>query len=426
MTMNAAGPTPETELLFQCARTQTTPSVEQNIVELCKQPLDWNFFRDLARAHRVVPLIHHNLLTLCPNLVDPSILEELRQHAEVAHLHSEANLHTLLEILELLKDNEIPVLPFKGVTFAISVYGDLAKRQCGDLDLLVHRENFLRAKALLIRADYQEIYFGHAEVATVQAALVCDDEKAIVDLHYALTPHFQHINPDEGKLGSRFPQKKRNKLATNNTYWHFSLDTEPMWERSETLEIEGNTLPVLCPEDALLVLCSHGMKDNWRFLRLICDIAELARARPELDWGQVYGRACALSCRRKFLLGIIMAHDYLGMPLPDGLISELKPLRGLYYLSKKYRAANFSKVPVTGQGLNWKSYVNNRRGHYNCANLLTMDTLSDTWRYFFYLVRRLGVRDPNNHPFVRFPSLLRFLCTYTAAMIALKCRLIDV
>ncbi|MDH3379440.1 MAG: hypothetical protein OEQ39_21135, partial [Gammaproteobacteria bacterium] len=133
-----------------------------------------------------------------------------------------------------------------------------------------------------------------------------------------------------------------------------------------------------------------------------------------------------LRCGRKFLLGLIMAHDFLGMPLPNELIPDLKPSRGLYFLSKKYRKANFSKVPITDQGLDWKLYVSNRRSHYNCANLLTMDTLPDAVRYFFYLVRRLGVRDPNNHPFVRFPSLLRLLSVYVGAMIALKCRLIDV
>jgi hypothetical protein len=254
----------------------------------------------------------------------------------------------------------------------------------------------LRAKTLLIRAGYHEIYFGHAEVATVQTPLIRDDDKVMIDLHYALTPHFQHTNPDEGKYGSTFPQEKRNKLATNNTYWHFSLDTEPMWERAETLSIAGTTVPVLCPEDMLLTLCSHGMKDNWRFLRTICDIAELARARLDLDWVQVYDQACQLNCTRRLLLGPIMAHDFLGMPIPNELMLELKPLRSLYFIS-----------------------------HYNCANLLTMDTLSDGVRYFLYLLRRVGVRDPNNHPFVRLPSLLRVVFIYLCTMVALKCRIID-
>ncbi|MDH3282304.1 MAG: nucleotidyltransferase family protein, partial [Gammaproteobacteria bacterium] len=335
---------------------------------------------------------------LCPNSTNPSALEELGQHEKVAQRHSESYLRLFFEIAKLLNENGISTPPFKGATFAISVYGDLAKRQCGDLDLLVHTRVFLRTKALLIRAGYHEIYFGHAEVATVQSTLLREDKKAIINLHYALTPHFQHTNPDEGKDRSRFPQQKRNKLATNNTYWHFFLDMEPMWDRTETLEIEGTTVPVLSPEDTLLTLCSHGMKDNWRFLRLICDIAELARARPDLDWRGVCDHAFELRCGRKFLLGLIMAHDFLGMPLPNELMPDLKPSRGLYFLSKKYRKANFSKVPTTDQGLDWKLYASNRRSHYNCANLLTMDTLSDAVRYFFYLVRRLGVRDPNNHP----------------------------
>lgn len=425
MSKNVPNPTPEIELLFCCARTRTTPSIEQKILELSKQPLDWHYFKHLAFAHRVVPLIHHNLHTVCPNLVDPPTLQELGQQAKISQRHSKKNLRILLDIVALLNENGISTIPFKGVTFAISVYGDLAQRQCGDLDLLVHRRDFLRAKTLLIRAGYHEIYFGHAEVATVQAPLLGDDNKAMIDLHYALTPHFQNTNPDQGKYGSTFPQEDRNKLATNNTYWHFSLDTKPMWERAETLSIEGTTVPVLCPEDTLLTLCSHGMKDNWRFLRTICDIAELARARLDLDWVQAYDQACQLNCRRKLLLGLAMAHDFLGMPLPDGLMLELKPLRGLYFLSRKYRTVNFSKVPLTDQGPDWKLHVNNRRSHYNSANLLTMDTLSDGVRYFLYLLRRMGVRDPNNHPFVRLPSLIRVLVIYLCSMGSLKCRIID-
>jgi hypothetical protein len=425
MNKNTPDSTPAIELLFCCARTQITPSIEQTIIELSKQPLDWRFFGHSARAHRVVPLIHHNLHTLCPNLVDPPTFQELSQQAKTSQRHYETNLRTLLDIVKLLNKHEISAIPFKGVTLAISVYGDLARRQCGDLDLLVHRQDFLRAKTLLIRAGYHEIYFGHAEVATVQTPLIRDDDKVMIDLHYALTPHFQHTNPDEGKYGSTFPQEKRNKLATNNTYWHFSLDTEPMWERAETLSIAGTTVPVLCPEDMLLTLCSHGMKDNWRFLRTICDIAELARARLDLDWVQVYDQACQLNCTRRLLLGPIMAHDFLGMPIPNELMLELKPLRSLYFLSRKYRTVNFSKVPLTDQGPDWKLYVSTRRSHYNCANLLTMDTLSDGVRYFLYLLRRLGVRDPNNHPFVRLPSLLRVVFIYLCTMVALKCRIID-
>jgi hypothetical protein len=425
MSNNAAHPGPESQLLFYCARTHIPPVIEQKIVAHCKQPLDWYFFTNLVLRHRVVPLVNHNLHTVCPDLIDPITLDKLDQRATASKIRNEANLRILLEIIDLLNANGISALPFKGVTFAISLYGDLKKRQCGDLDLLVHREDFLKTRDLLVREGYHHIYFGQAEASTLQSELVHDDENSHVDLHYGLTPKFHDANAEQTINASTFPQTKRNRLATPYTYWYFSLDPDPVWDRAEMLDIDGTVVPVLCPEDAILVLCSQGIKENWRFLRRISDLAELVRARPDLNWDQVYDQVCRLRCRRKFLLGLVMAQDYLGMPVPGSLLSELRPLRGLYFLSKKYREANFSKLPVTDQGPNWKLYVDNRRSHYNCANLLTMDTLADAVRYFFYLVRRSGDRDPHDHPFVRLVSLFRFLSTYLAAVIALKCRFLD-
>jgi hypothetical protein len=97
----------------------------------------------------------------------------------------------------------------------------------------------------------------------------------------------------------------------------FQLDLECLWERREPFSFAGTTVPNPSPEDLLLILCIHGSCHRWVELRLVCDIAELVRRYPGLDWEWIMARARALGTVRMLFLGLRLAYDLLDAPLPD-------------------------------------------------------------------------------------------------------------
>ena len=73
---------------------------------------------------------------------------------------------------------------------------------------------------------------------------------------------------------------------------------------------------VLSPETLLLVLSIHGSKHCWAQLKWICDVAELIRSQPSMEWDEVLANARSLRCQRMVFLGLLLAETLLGAQLP--------------------------------------------------------------------------------------------------------------
>jgi hypothetical protein len=102
------------------------------------------------------------------------------------------------------------------------------------------------------------------------------------------------------------------------------LDAEGLWGRLERVSLDGGTVPTLSPEDLLLILCMHGSVYLWERLGWTCDVAELIHARKGVDWEWVTEQAAALGGERMFFLGLYLASDLLGAPLPRDLLHKVE------------------------------------------------------------------------------------------------------
>lgn len=167
---------PEIELLLCCARTQPSPEIGQQIQTLAQQSLDWSYLLQTAARHKVLPLLYQNLKTLCPEAVPKPVLSELRNFFHTNAAHNLFLAQERLKILKLFQDNDIPAIPFKGPVLAASVYGNLALRQFGDLDILVNPKDTIKARELLITQDYK-LNFDHRLIGNAIASLAVSEDK---------------------------------------------------------------------------------------------------------------------------------------------------------------------------------------------------------------------------------------------------------
>jgi hypothetical protein len=73
-----------------------------------------------------------------------------------------------------------------------------------------------------------------------------------------------------------------------------------------------------------VILCVHGTKHVWERLGWICDVAELIRAHPAMDWQRVMALAKSSKSLRMVQLGLFLAHTVLQAELPEHVWKKLK------------------------------------------------------------------------------------------------------
>lgn len=291
----------ESQLLLHCARARVCAEDTEKIREIARLPLDWAWLLSEARVHRLLPLLAKHLGEVSPEGVPVGVLEELKG---LFHLNARRNLFLtkeLLGILSLLEAEGIETIPYKGPILSASVYGDLALREFSDLDILVRRRDVLRARDLLLARQYTTHF--HLPTKHEKAFLRYQSEYSLLRRDGMLVEIQWRIAPD---------------------YFSFALTPEDLMGRLSWGRLGGRSLPMLSPEDLLIILCAHGAKHMWSRLAWVCDVAELLRAETDLDWEIVMSRGHALGARRMISLGLVLARDLLGAPIPEAVNQRLE------------------------------------------------------------------------------------------------------
>jgi hypothetical protein len=294
------GTRPEIALLLSCARTRVDSEHVEQIRTLLREDINWQYLMQAAQAQGVTPLLYRSLQTNCLEAVPQTFLSQLRRHFHANALHNLFLASELRKIFRLFEAHGIPVIPFKGPTLATLAYGDLSLRQFGDLDILIHKKDLVRAQELLVSQGYQlklteaeEAAFFHSHF---HFNFVRTDGRAIVELHWALT----------GK------------------HWPFPFDFERLQACLIPVLCGGATICSLSPEDLLLFLCVHGSRHQWERLMWLCDIAELIRAHPQMEWQRLLEQAKTTGSKRMLLLSLFLANNLLGADLPDSVWQNIQ------------------------------------------------------------------------------------------------------
>ncbi|MBI3991104.1 MAG: nucleotidyltransferase family protein, partial [Candidatus Omnitrophica bacterium] len=128
-------------------------------------------------------------------------------------------------------------------------------------------------------------------------------------------------------------------------YLSFNFEEEKLWERLAPVSIGGREILTFSPEDMFLILCVHGSKHLWQRQEWICCIAELLRARQDMNWDFIAEQAISLRAKRVLFLGLFLAGNLLKAPLPEEVLKSVRgdvPIKGLgdYVMKHLYRNNN--------------------------------------------------------------------------------------
>lgn len=323
---------PEVQLLLLVSLKNLSESNINKIQVMTSQVIDWQQLINLAKYHSVMPLVAHNLQKYCtqnlPDNIRKILKTEFRSNAiKNIHLTKE-----LLEIVQLLKDNYINYICFKGATLASSIYDDITFRQFNDIDILVAKKDLLKAKKILLSmgGDLDLRLLGNQK----KEGIIDVDDRLFIKFAKHITHTIYWKN-----------QKREIDLHWQMFGYDFplSLPIEYLNESLEYTIIFNQKISTLSPENNLLLLCGHGTKDCWQKLSRICDIAQLINFYPQLDWKLIIKEAKNRGALRLVLVALSLANDLYEISLPDFISLEIINDKKIKHLTHNIENSLFSE-----------------------------------------------------------------------------------
>lgn len=285
----------EWQLLLACSAI-STPRTQDRIRALSRAAIDWPALFALADKHGVSALLYQSLSN-AKSTMPPAVLGPLAQRYQTNVHKSLLVARELIRILDALNALSLDVLPYKGPALAEAIYGDLALRQAGDIDLLVRPQDFPRIKDVVRDLGY----WPHApltppqEHAYLRSGYECPFDSAagrnLLEIQWAFQPRFYSVD----------------------------ADLDGLFQRAVPINVAGRATKTLSLEDLLIVLSVHAAKHAWERLIWLCDIARIAGCK-NLNWKWVQEQAQSLGIVRILAITFLLTNQLLEAPIPAAYI----------------------------------------------------------------------------------------------------------
>jgi hypothetical protein len=252
-------------------------------------------FMEIVRHHKLIPHLYPVLTNRCEN-VSEAIRAQFRQSLQQHHLHILKLSGELARLSKSFAANDLPWLSVKGPALSLLLYGDIAMRQSGDLDILVDEKDLTRAQQLLKDAGYyttsNDQAFNKRQLAHYRKydsnySWVHPAKNIHVELHWQLIP-------DEGA------DDRTNRL------------------RNRTDIMVGNhPIPTLRRTTYVLYLCRHGSAHLWFRLFWLWDVAFIFRHLHENECRELIPLIRQLRLEKIFAQAAYLSQQIFGVSPPS-------------------------------------------------------------------------------------------------------------
>ena len=238
------------------------------------------------------------------------VREELEQALYRSAAANTRCLRQLAQLRAALLNVGTPLLLLKGAALAQELYGDVALRLIGDIDLAVPQEHVRSCRQVLLELGYvpdriEEQAGSLLAHSNQELFLPPDPYPAGVELHWHIldVPYYlRHVPMD----------------------W--------FWEHTESLLIDEQPYRVLNPEANLIYLPAHlALHHRFQGLHSYLDLAQLiVRNRDQLDWDRIAATARSfdlLTALRETLERLAECWPSLPLDTARRLLQAVRPSR---------------------------------------------------------------------------------------------------
>ena len=273
---------PEDHFLFACTRQDFGDEYQRKALEISRRyTLDWEQVFSKAERHGIAGLLYINL---CQSSdlglgIPASIVDHYRLYTLRNAVRKEQQLQRLLHALEYLQERSIPALLIKGVVLELLVYEQSAFCTLNDIDLVlkVRREQ-------LTKAALEEL-----------------------------------MNRLQG--GIEYDFYEHHDMTINGA---LPIDFERIWRDAAQIDLRGQPVWVMCPEDMLISLCINSCRKRFFRLKSLLDIAESIRKVENIHWDKLVAKARSYDCANIVYTALLVTSKTLGCDLPWGLLDAMQ------------------------------------------------------------------------------------------------------
>ena len=260
--------------------------------------IDSGKFSEIAQRHKLITHLYPILKSNCENVPD-ELLQSFRELLQRHNMHILNLTGELLRISKLFEENHLPWLSIKGPALSVQLYGNIAARQSGDLDILVKREDLDRAI------------------------------KLISDLGYAPVVDHAKFNQAQLDFMRKCYKDETFKHTTNNIFieLHWSLENDQaaplnqaaLFKTPPTIYVGNKPIYVLPDISNLLYLCAHGYRHGWYRLFWLWDIATILKNITPEQAEDIAVSAKKHQCVKSLGQAIALSADIFSVKLPAEL-----------------------------------------------------------------------------------------------------------
>ncbi len=312
----------------------------------------WGQTLSEASAQGIVPFLHRWLQRADLHDKPPaSIAEQITAGAAQIAAHNLWLAHDLVTILRAFADKGVPCIPMRGLALAEQLYGNIAIRPMGDIDLLVRREDVPLVAKILGALGFRAFEHrpGFAEAFSYTLVFLKDRHGWVI-----VEPHWTIAYP---------PFADR-------------VDMEGVWKRCRKGKTLGMETWRLSREDLLLHLCLHLSHYGPQApLLWFYELDRLLRQDDgALDWDQFMrvarqsGQALMLAESLGKVTGLFAS------PVPDQVFSELTAP----FARQPHRSTHGSVPGLIERSLAGASQAKARE---ELALFFTLKGVRTKWRY---------------------------------------------
>ncbi|MBT2686223.1 nucleotidyltransferase family protein [Bacillus sp. ISL-37] len=294
--------------------------LSKNAKEVCFEGLNWDLFIDLAMHHRTFPVLYPKLKQLQKEKIPEFVMKTLEMQYKQNTFRMLQLCAEMEQVSALFSMNDIKLLVLKGPVLASDLYGDLSRRTCGDLDVLIPINDLQKVEDLLLQEGYRKDDYIHT---------VLGDWKW---RHHHVT-YFHETKPIKLEIHWRLNPGPGVEPAF-----------EELWARKRVSSLTKTPVYYLGKEDLFTFLVSHGARHGWSRLRWLMDISQMAE--QEMDWQQILSMFGKYSSRDVAGQALILAAELLGSRQPEGteqvFTSKAKTLaqEAIFYFEKMVNLHN--------------------------------------------------------------------------------------
>jgi len=281
---------------------------------------DWNQVLQISQWHRLHTVLF-KMLRENPSHVSADVMPQLEAGYRANAARNMKLTSLLFRLLGAFNEANIPVLVIKGLALAAPLFGDVAMRRSGDVDILIHPDDVPRAQDLVCAME--SCSTSALSPFRLKVLMRTDNEMKLylsdelVELQWGLAP----------------------MLSLYPAGW------EDLYGEAENVSMAGRGVPTLGTLEMLPYLCFHGTKHLWYRLFWLLDVAAWMQWKQCWPWQAMLGRAQDREQSRSILLGLALSRHLFGSDMPDGV---MEIFHNLPYLAKKVHFLRDRMMPKPG------------------------------------------------------------------------------